>query len=105
MADPHEFDHVMPELGATREKRPEEITENIGARILFSILIWIMMNLASTIIGVLAILQAVILLLNNKKPNARVADAGTDMGIWYAKATRYITGDSEVKPWPWTELD
>ncbi|SFI50608.1 DUF4389 domain-containing protein [Celeribacter neptunius] len=105
MADPHEFDHVMPDLGGETKKTPEEISENIGGRILFSIIIWIMMNLASTIIGVLAILQTIILIVNGKKPNERVANAGTDVGIWYAKATRYITGDSEVKPWPWTELD
>lgn len=105
MADPHEFDHVMPDLGGEAKTAPAEITENIGGRILFSIIIWVMMNLASTIIGVLAILQTIILIVNGKKPNERVANAGTDVGIWYAKATRYITGDSEVKPWPWTELD
>ncbi|WP_226549859.1 DUF4389 domain-containing protein [Celeribacter naphthalenivorans] len=105
MADPHEFDHVMPDLGSKKPARPEEISENIGARILHSIIIWVMMSFASTIIGVLAVLQAIIMLMNGKKPNDRVADAGTDIGIWFAKATRYITGDSEVKPWPWTELD
>lgn len=105
MADPHEFDHVMPENKSQARKRPEEITENFAARILYSIIIWVMMSFASTVIGVLAILQAVIMLVSDKKPNARVADFGTDVGIWFAKATRYITGDSEVKPWPWTELD
>jgi len=27
------------------------------------------------------------------------------MGVWMAKAIRYQTAGSEVKPWPWTELD
>ncbi len=105
MADPNEFDHIMPDLGGPKARGPEEIKENIGARILFSILIWIMMSFASTIIGLLAILQAIIMLMNGKKPNDRIASTGTDVGIWFAKATRYITADSEVKPWPWTDLD
>ena len=105
MADPNEFDHVMPDHPAYEEERPEAVEENVALRFLFSIIIWMMMGLASTAIGFLALLQAVILLLNNKKPNDRVADLGTDIGIWFAKATRYITGASDVKPWPWTELD
>lgn len=105
MADPHEFDDVMPDHPAYAEKRPEEIEENVFTRILFMVLIWMMMSIASTVIGFLALFQGIILLFNSKKPNARVADLGTDIGIWFAKATRYITGASEVKPWPWTELD
>ncbi|WP_417249902.1 DUF4389 domain-containing protein [Celeribacter sp.] len=105
MADPNEFDHVMPDLGGATDKRPKEITENIGARILYSIIIWIMMSFASTIIGLLAVLQGIVLLTTGKKPNGRIASVGTDIGIWFAKSTRYITADSEVKPWPWTELD
>ncbi|MCA0043038.1 DUF4389 domain-containing protein [Celeribacter litoreus] len=105
MADPNEFDHVMPDLGGSKPNEPKEVQENFGARILFSIIIWVMMSFASTIIGVLAILQAIIMLTSGKKPNPRVAGFGTDVGIWFAKATRYITADSEVKPWPWTELD
>jgi len=105
MADPHEFDHVMPNMSSSTPKRLEEVKENIGARILFSVLIWMMMSFASTIIGFLAVLQAIVLLTTGKKPNARIAGFGTDVGIWFAKATRYITADSEEKPWPWTELD
>jgi hypothetical protein len=105
MADPHEFDHVMPNMSSSAPKRLEEVKENIGARILFSVLIWMMMSFASTIIGFLAVLQAIVLLTTGKKPNARIAGFGTDVGIWFAKATRYITADSEEKPWPWTELD
>jgi len=105
MADPHEFDHVMPNMSSSTPKRFEEVKKNIGARILFSVLIWMMMSFASTIIGFLAVLQAIVLLTTGKKPNARIAGFGTDVGIWFAKATRYITADSEEKPWPWTELD
>lgn len=104
MADPHEFDDVMPEN--TAKRLPEDpVQENLFTRLLYLILISIMMSFASTAIGVLAVLQFVIMLFNDKQPNERIADLGTDVGIWFAKATRYQTAASEVKPWPWTELD
>jgi hypothetical protein len=104
MADPHEFDDVMPENTAKRE--PEEpVQENLFTRLVYLILISIMMSVASTVIGVLAVIQFIIMLANDKQPNERIADLGTDVGIWFAKATRYQTAASEVKPWPWTELD
>lgn len=104
MADPQEFDDVLPENTATRA--PEQpIQEHIASRLLHMILIGVMIWFAGSVIGLLAVLQFVILLLNGKRPNERVADLGTDVGIWVAKATRYQTGASEVKPWPWTDLD
>lgn len=104
MADPNEFDHVMPENTARRE--PEEpVEENLFTRLIYMVIISIMISFASTIIGVLAVLQFIIILVSNKKPNERIAALGTDVGIWVAKATRYQTAASEVKPWPWTDLD
>ncbi len=104
MADPNEFDHVMPENTARRE--PEKpVGENLFTRMIYMILIALMVSFASTVIGVLAVVQFVIMLVSNKQPNERLAALGTDVGIWVAKATRYQTAASEVKPWPWTELD
>jgi hypothetical protein len=45
------------------------------------------------------------MLINRGAPNERLAELGTDLGIWMAKAARYQTAASDVKPWPWTELD
>lgn len=104
MADPHEFDDVMPENTARRE--PEEpVEENLFTRLIYLILISLMMSIASTVIGVLAVVQFIIMLVSNKQPNERIAELGTDVGIWFAKATRYQTAASEVKPWPWSDLD
>lgn len=105
MADPHEFDEVMPENPAHSPRPPKEVEENLFTRLIFMLIVWFMMGFAQTAIGILALLQAIILLVNQKQPNQRVADLGTDIGIWVAKAARYLTGASEVKPWPWTELD
>ena len=53
----------------------------------------------------MTVVQFVVMLINNKQPNERLAEFGTDLGIWIAKAARYQTAASEVKPWPWTDLD
>ena len=82
-----------------------EIEENLFQRLIWMIVIWFMLSLASTLLGVATVIQFVIMLINKKQPNERLADFGTDLGIWVAKAARYQTGASEVKPWPWTDLD
>jgi hypothetical protein len=79
--------------------------ENVFLRLVYMVIIWVMLSLANTILTVATVIQFVILLLNNKRPNARLAAFGTDLGVWIAKAARFQTGASEVKPWPWTELD
>lgn len=104
MADPNEFDDVMPENTA-RTSDGGPLKENMLPRLLHMILIALMLSMAQTVLGVLTILQFVITLVNGKVPNARLADLGTDLGIWMAKAVRYQTAASEVKPWPWTDLD
>ncbi|MCF6445158.1 DUF4389 domain-containing protein [Nereida sp. MMG025] len=82
-----------------------KVEENMGMRLIWMVVIWIMINFAQTILGFVTIVQFVIMLVNGREPNPRIADFGTDLGIWVAKAARYMTAASEVKPWPWTELD
>ena len=79
--------------------------DNMLQRLIYMILIAIMISLAQTVLGVVTVLQFVIMLVNNKEPNERIAEFGTDLGIWVAKAARYQTAASEVKPWPWSDLD
>jgi len=74
-------------------------------RLFFMILIAIMINLSQTVLAFITVVQYVIMLVSRGEPNERLADFGTDLGIWIAKAARYQTAASEVKPWPWTELD
>ncbi|MEM1430760.1 MAG: DUF4389 domain-containing protein [Pseudomonadota bacterium] len=92
--------------GRIHGPQPEpDTSENIVSRIVYMVIIWVMLSVASTILTAATVIQLIIMLLNNKKPNERLADFGTDLGVWIAKAARYQTGASEVKPWPWTELD
>ena len=73
-------------------------------RLVHMILIAVMISLAQTVLVTATVLQFVVMLIN-KEPNERLADFGTDLGVWVAKAARYQTAASQVKPWPWSELD
>lgn len=86
------------------EQFPAE-EDDMLKRLLYMILIAIMISLAQTVLGVVTVIQYVIMLVNVKEKNERLAEFGTDLGIWIAKAARYQTAASNVKPWPWTELD
>jgi hypothetical protein len=105
MADPNEFDDVMPNVPRPEPQGPLKLEENMVARLISMIVVAIMLSAASTILGFLTVIQFILVLINKGEPNERLADFGTDLGIWMAKAARYQTAASEVKPWPWTELD
>lgn len=102
MAEP-EDDKVMGRIQG--EQIEPEDDENIFVRLIYMLLIAIMISIAQTVLGVATVVQFVVMLINNKKPNERLAEFGTDLGIWIAKAARFQTAASDVKPWPWSELD
>ncbi|MDJ1008005.1 MAG: DUF4389 domain-containing protein [Paracoccaceae bacterium] len=85
--------------------QPEAEKHSLGLRLLYMAIIWVMLSVASTVLSIATVVQFVLMLVNNGEPNRRLAEFGTDLGIWIAKAARFQTGASEVKPWPWTELD
>ena len=87
------------------EQIEPENEDTILVRLVYMLLIAVMISLAQTILGAVTVLQFIVMLINNKQPNERLADFGTDLGIWMAKAARFQTAASNVKPWPWTELD
>lgn len=87
------------------EQTEPDKTDTLLERLIYMILIAIMISVAQTVLGVMTVIQFVIMLVSNKQPNERLAEFGTDLGIWIAKAARYQTAASNVKPWPWTELD
>jgi hypothetical protein len=89
----------------TGEQREPVEPDSIWMRLIYMILISIMIGAAQTVLGVATVIQFVILLINNRKPNPALAEFGTSLGIWIAKAARYQMAASEVKPWPWSELD
>lgn len=91
--------------GRIHGEQPDAPAAGLGMRLVYVVLIWIMVQLSLTVLGVVTVLQFVLMLINKGAPNERLADFGTDLGVWMAKAARFQTGASDVKPWPWTELD
>ncbi len=79
--------------------------ENIWMRLVNMVIIAVLMSMASSLLGILTVAQFLIMLFNKREPNEQLAEIGTTMGVWMAKAARYQAAASEVKPWPWTELD
>lgn len=89
----------------TGEQFEPETPDNLLMRLVFMILIALMMSVAYSVLGVIIVIQFVIMVINKRQPNERLAEFGTALGIWFAKAIRYQMAASEVKPFPWTELD
>lgn len=91
--------------GRITGEQPEVEKSGLFTRLIYMIILWIMLSLAQSILSLATIVQFVLMLISGGKPNERLAEFGTDLGIWIAKAARFQTGASEVKPWPWTDLD
>lgn len=87
------------------EPRTGKAEESLLMRLLWLVIISMIISLAQTILTFITVLQFIIMAVSNKQPNEALADVGTTLGIWVAKAARYQTAASEVKPWPWSELD
>ncbi|MDC1258565.1 DUF4389 domain-containing protein [Planktomarina temperata] len=90
---------------ALNEPREGKAQENLAMRLLWMVVISVMLSLAQTVLTFVTIIQFIIMLVSGRQPNERLADFGTTLGIWIAKAARYQTAASEVRPWPWSELD
>jgi len=79
--------------------------DGLWVRLLYMVLIWFMLQISFTVLGVVTLIQFIVTLVQGGQPNERLADFGESLGIWMAKAARFMVYASEVKPWPWTELD
>ncbi|NKX43442.1 DUF4389 domain-containing protein [Roseicyclus persicicus] len=91
--------------GRLHGDQPEAGKDGMAMRLLYMVIIAIMLSLSQTVLTLITVIQFVIMLVNTGQRNQRLADFGTDLGIWMAKAARYQSAASEVKPWPWTDLD
>ena len=91
--------------GRVHGEQPVAEKDSLIQRLLFMILIAFMLSFASTILTAVTVVQFIVMAVSKGAPSERLADFGTDLGIWIAKAARYQVAASEVKPWPWTDLD
>ncbi|MDG3041923.1 MULTISPECIES: DUF4389 domain-containing protein [Roseicyclus] len=91
--------------GRLNGDQPESPRESMALRLVHMVIIAVMLSLGQTVLTLLTVVQFVVMLINTGERNQRLADFGTDLGIWMAKAARYQSAASDVKPWPWTDLD
>lgn len=91
--------------GRLHGEQPGAEADSLLMRLLYIILISVMLSIANTVLTAVTVIQFIVMAASKGEANERLADFGTDLGIWIAKAARYQTAASDVKPWPWTDLD
>ena len=57
-------------------------------------------GIAQPLLFALAIVQFLWMAIKNER-NVFVADLGRSLSAWIAEAGRFLTGDTEEKPFPW----
>ena len=79
--------------------------ESLWLRLLSMVIIGVMLSIAQTILIAAAVIQFVLMLTRQGKPNTELAWFGKRLGDWLAKAALYQTAADDEKPWPWTPLE
>ncbi|MES2334133.1 MAG: DUF4389 domain-containing protein [Pseudomonadota bacterium] len=97
MSDSNTDPRVLPEPGPAPGATPKG---SIWMRGLMMLIFAILIGLAQTVLGALTIVQFVLMVFDNGKPNAQIASFGKTLGGWLAKAAAFQTAQTEAKPWP-----
>ncbi len=74
--------------------------KSIWMRGLFMVIFMILLNVALTVLSVIAIVQFFWLLFKKEK-NQRLTDFGKSLGRWFRDIVRFQTVETEIKPFPW----
>ena len=64
----------------------------------------LLLNLAITLVGVLAFIQFLWMLVTTDR-NQFIADISSDLSRWMSATTQFLLGQSEEKPFPWSSLN
>jgi hypothetical protein len=75
--------------------------ENLWLHGLIMLILVLLVNLAQTVLGICAILQFLWMLFA-KERNAGIARFGQGIAHWLAVTARFLTGESDERPFPWT---
>ena len=63
----------------------------------------LLLNLAITLVGVLACIQFLWMLVKTDR-NQFIADISSDLSRWMSATVQFLLGQSEEKPFPWSSL-
>ena len=75
--------------------------KNLWFHGLIMLILVLLVNLAQTVLGICAILQFFWMLFTNER-NAGIAWFGQGIAHWLAVTARFLTGESDERPCPWT---
>jgi hypothetical protein len=83
----------------------EPKADGLWWRLLWMLIIAAMLSISHTVLMAASVVQFILMLTRQGRPNVELAWFGKRLGDWTAKAVRYQTAADEEKPWPWTPLD
>ncbi len=81
-----------------------EAPENIWLRGLQMLLFAILFGLAESILLIVALVQFLWMVFT-KSRNELLVEFGHDMGVWMKDVSRFQSGASDDKPFPWRKWD
>lgn len=91
-----ENDHTPPSFAPPQEE--------LWKRLVYMLILAAMVSIAQSILFLIACIQFIIILIDNRNPNTRLAEFGCLVGDWVAKAARYLSVSTDAKPWPFKEM-
>ncbi len=86
----------------TAEREIDRRTRDIWIRGAFMVLFIVAIEVAQTLLFLLATVQFVWLLFS-RKPNQLLLRFGSSLSKWYSHAILFLACSSEEKPFPWKE--
>lgn len=96
----------MQDIDDDRPTAPlDKSEEPLWKRLVFMLIIAAMISVAQSLLFLIAVVQFIILVIDQRQPNERLADFGCMVGAWVAKAARYMSIATDAKPWPFKDMD
>ncbi len=96
----------MPDIDDDRDSPPlDPLDEPLPLRVLYMVIIGVMLSFVQSALILLAVIQVVMLIVDRRRANPRLADLGSMLGAWVAKAARYLVAATDTKPWPFRDMD
>lgn len=78
--------------------------DNLLLHGLVMLVLVLLVNLAQTVLGICALIQFIWMLVTDAR-NEPVARFGAGVARWLDTTARFLTGNADRRPFPWTDWD
>jgi hypothetical protein len=78
--------------------------DNLWLHGLVMLALILLVNLAQTVLGICAIVQFLWMLIADER-NVHVARFGGGLARWLETTARFVSGNADARPFPWTNWD